>query len=240
MSFSFKPVALFLLITSCVFSARAADPGYLYQGITFSQGGIRIVATPPNYGYSGIRITTGSSAYSVSAVDIVVYLGSDLNPGITRGTPQLEIFTTDPIESFYRRPDFTSKIGTTFANTATIGPFDPAHPTNYASIEQLSPTAPVLLAANTEYWFLVSMVGTSSQQLEILGSGSASGPGYQGIIGSSNNGTTNFNVSSSNYLINIHAVAVPEPATYTILGGLLVLGAAVWRRRSAKTGTLTS
>lgn len=43
------------------------------------------------------------------------------------------------------------------------------------------------------------------------------------------NGTIGFGVD--NYLV-VQGAAIPEPSTYALLGGLLVLGAAAWRRRA--------
>jgi len=90
-----------------------------------------------------------------------------------------------------------------------------------------------LLAPGTNYWVGFSMLAGSS----FWAQWNFAQPAANDLVGLSSNGNS-WNVatrSAAGLTVNGRIGAVPEPATYGLIGACAMLGFAAWRRRSSRT-----
>lgn len=203
--------------------ATSASAEVIYEGIGRPYNGLRLFLDADDF--AGVRINTGDSGWSVSAIQLV--LSDDQGgPADPNGTPQVNVFgaLSDP----FQKPDAAAQVGVSFDFTSTLSPWGS---TPLTKVVELQPNASVLLAPETDYWFIVSLLSGSKLVMKLTSD--PIGVTSQDIIGNSQTAFTNFNVSSGGYQLNIAAtpVAVPEPARYALCVALIGFGTVLGVRR---------
>jgi hypothetical protein len=114
-----------------------------------------------------------------------------------------------------------------------------AIPTSGFADVQFTPTSSFNLAANTNYWFVLSgsspTDGSGGVNWNYTNSTNTYGPGSLPLFNNSYDGGTTWNgpFSGSPYLMQVNGQAVPEPASWALgsIGFAAVLGLSRWRRR---------
>ncbi|MCX6937889.1 MAG: hypothetical protein NTU80_08325 [Verrucomicrobia bacterium] len=213
---------LFLILTA--FSTVSATailvptPDVIYQGIGQTYNGLRLFIDGNDL--AGIRINTGSNGYLLSSVQLV--LSDDQGgPADPNGTPQITVYGVSATP--FLPPNSSDFIGS-FGYSSTLQPW-----ASLTKVVELQPVSSIILQANTDYWFLVSLV--SGSKLVMKSTSNPLGVVNQNIIGNSDNGFGSFNVSSSGYQMNILATPIPEPATASLLLGCFAFLTVLRRRR---------
>lgn len=216
-----RSLALSLAVGAAFCSVSSAE--VIYEGIGRPYNGLRLFFDADDF--AGVRINTGASGWSVSAIQLV--LSDDQGgPADPNGMPQVNVYgaLSDP----FQKPDAAAQVGVSFDFTSTLSPWGS---TPLTKVVELQPSASVLLAPETDYWFIVSLV--SGSKLVMKSTSDPIGVTSEDIIGNSETAFTDFNVSSGGYQLNIVAtpVAVPEPASYGLCVALVGFGVVLASRR---------
>ena len=207
-TFNKRLVCAILALAS--FSSTTANATYLYNNIDVSSGGTASASTLDN-GPLGNSFSTGSAAYTLTSVDLLVLADNPSDGGS---------FTVSLLSDSSIHPGAT--IATDTFHDAVLS----------TSLSTLSaPFSSIALAADTRYWIELS---TSTGSLEWSFTGANDG------IGVANEynfyaGSVSANQSFTPYQMRIGS-AVPEPSTWALmLAGFAGLGFVGYRssRKSA-------
>ena len=174
--------------------------------------------------FEGQEFNTGSQGYTLTS--IVANVGG-ISGSLTLTAELVADNGNTPAGGTVLTTFSVPTIGTSFANKT----FDPT-------------TSGVTLAANTNYWFLLSYTsGSGTFGWNYAGTQTASGPGSLGNYATSfNNGASwvinNFGPGTPD-LIQVNGNAVPEPSTLSMAGVAGLIGLGAWLRHRTRKIAMT-
>jgi hypothetical protein len=206
-----------MLPFTSVFAISLPSADVIYRGIRPTSNGLRIFND--NNDFAGIRINTGSTGYLVSSAQLVL---SDDQGGAAdpNGMPQINVYGVSAAP--FLPPNPSDSIGS-LAYSSTLQPW-----ASSTKIVELQPVSTITLQADTDYWFLVSLV--SGSKLVMKSTSDPLGVVNQNTIGNTDNGFVSFNVASSGYQMNLLATPIPETSSAALLLGGLAMITVLCRR----------
>jgi hypothetical protein len=170
---------------------------------------------------------------------------SSNNISVATNNPLAVSFTTD--NATYTLTSVTlSMAGNNTSSPLTVSIYSDAASLPDSSLETLSGANPtsfgnytftsagLTLSPNTTYFATAATAGAGDYRWDSTSDPSETGSATWAIGNSSRAySSSTWNTLSEVLYISVTATAIPEPGTYAVFAGLVALGLAVWRRKSA-------